>query len=586
MKFDVSNQSDSVDITKQDSARSVSMRRELFGVFGDRQTFEQLRPESDFPHVFATDKLTIGMRDPDLSTNGWSSTHQADDGTCVIFGECYPPDDVESEAARWLYHRYHDHGTEAFASLNGSYLAVLSTPEQALVATDPVRSRECFYTDAAETRVFGTDAGTVAPVIRRPTINRDAILEYLHIGVTLGEKTSVQELRRLPMDSILRDDAVEELDRFVYNTSQFAFAEELAERLRRAIERRARLPGSKGLLLSAGYDSRALLAQIPEIDCCYTVGNRDAQEVVGARRLARQYETEHVTFVPDRRYLHADDRKARYAQGIKESIHIHHAGYDDAIDADTMYHGLLCDTFLRGHFTAMDHLEAFGVTVPFGRPDPDPDPVSTLLSKFGYDRDASIALASNTGLAENPETFVWTAVANEFEAATNRADSRQNAINACGIGNQPSMPFHTQIADNYLGSFLPLDIELIEWHLATPPGERTTATFLDACRELDPSMIEHRPPDRPHHSYIINEVERFVRHRTPFVRSFDSPWPDRDDMYDRYDLDDHLLSEFEHLHEVLPARHKLRIHDLASWMRQAAPDAVSELERLLAHPDH
>lgn len=540
------------------------MNTELFGVFGGTEAFTRFRSADEFDEVLVGPSVTVGIRDDGLGTPGLSASYEDGDGVCVVWGEAYVPGD-DSNAARWFFEEYEQTGTDALSELNGSYLVVLDRGGETFVSTDPIRSRECFYTDEPGVRIFGTDSATVAETIHEPSFRRDAILEFLHLGVTLGEKTSVEQLSRLPIDSRLTPSDVDPLERFVYDTQEFDYADSLADRLRRAIDRRSTLPGRKGLLLSAGYDSRTLLSQLPEIEHSYTVGNPTAQEVAGAKRLAAQYDAAHTAFEPDERYLHADETKVRYSQGIKESLHIHHAGYTDEMDVDTMYHGLLCDTFFRGHFTAQIDFEVFGKRIPFERLDPDPDPIDVLLSRFGYSRPASLELAEQTAFDVDPESFVRQAVKTEFESVLDRADSIQNALNCCGIANQPSIPFHTHLADNFSASFLAADSELIDWHLKTPPAHRTTDTFLEACEQLDDRMLHHRPPDRPHDITLLNEMERFVRRKTPFLESFESPWPDREHHFDHYNFDQRLLPELEHTHG-LPARHKLRLNDYLGWV--------------------
>ncbi|WP_246999660.1 asparagine synthase-related protein [Halosolutus gelatinilyticus] len=540
------------------------MHRELFGVFGDSETFERFRSSDEFDAVLDGPTATVGIRDSDLGTPGWSARYTGDDGYCVVWGEAYAPGDV-SNVARWLFDRYETEGLDALSALNGSYLIVLDreTSDGAVVVTDPVRSRECYYTDDSGPRVFGTDPAAVGKTIAEPTLHRDGILEFLHLGVTLGEKTTVEELRRLPIDSRLARASIDRLDRFRYRPEEFDYVAELADRLERALRKRASLPGRKGVLLSAGYDSRIILSQL-DVERGYTVGAPTAQEVRGAKRLAAQYGAGHTAFPPDERYLLPDESKVRYSHGIKESLHIHHAGYTASMNVDVMYHGLLCDTFFRGHFTAQDTVDVAGKRVPLGRLDPDPDPIETLLDKFGYSREASLELADRLPYDVDPEAFVRDAIADEFESRRWRADRVQNALTCCGIANQPSVPFHNHLADHFLTSFLATDRELIDWHLRTPPEHRTTDTFLRACESIDGDILRYRPPDRPHDTVLLNEIEGFVRRKTPFLSSFEPPWPNRETLFDRHDFDRRLLADAEHVHD-LPARHKLRLIDLQRW---------------------
>ena len=545
----------------------MTMNRELFGVFGDNETFERYRASDEFDRVLTGSSMTVGVRDDALGTPGWTACHADGDDFCVVWGEVYVPDDAP-DAARWLLERYRTEGRGALHSLNGSYLAVVDAgADGAFAATDPVRSRECFYTDEPGARVFGTDAAAVAGTISEPTVDRDGVLEFLHLGVALGEKTAVEELRRLPIDSVLAADSVEDLERFVYRPAEteFDYVAELTERLERAFRRRSALPGTKGVLLSAGFDSRILLSGIPGIEHGYTVGEPDAQEARVARTLAAQYGASHTAFPPDERYLRPDESKVRYSQGIKESLHIHHAGYTDEMDVDTVYHGLLCDTFFRGHFTAEKTVDVLDKRIPTGELDPDPDPVEELLETFGYRPDASRDLAARTSFDVDPAAFVRESIADEIDARAGRAERIQNVLTCVGIANQPSIPFHAQLSDRFVASFLATDRELLDWHLRTPPEHRTTETFLEACRRLDDDLLRHRPPDRPHDGALLNEVERFVRRKTPFLESFQPPWPDRETLFDRYELDQRYLADLEHVHD-LPVRHKLRLVDLREWL--------------------
>ncbi len=554
----------------QPTGRTVSHSndKELFGVFGDRDQFDANTGDRRFDAILDGEGVTVGVRSPGLGIPNRTSVADTADGICAVWGEAFTPGGQSQPSASWLLEAYADRGVDALGDLNGSYLAVVEHDDEAIVATDPVRSWACYYTDDPGTRVFGTDATAVAQTMVDPTRNRQAVGEFLHLGVTLGEKTALEGLQRAPVDSYVTATGVEALDRFVHDPQEFDYVDELADRLERAMERRSHYPGTKGMMLSAGYDSRLLLSQIPDIEVAYTVGHPQAQETQGARALAAQYDTEHVAFEPSRRYLEPTDEKIQYTQGVKESLHIHHAGYDDDIEVDTMYHGLLCDTFLTGHFLKQDYVHGFGKRLPLPRLDPDPDPVEALLDKFGYVEAGSDALAEHVGIVDDPHRFVRDAVQREVEKVADRADDIQNVIDVAGIGNQPSIPFRRHLFDNYLESFFVLDTELIDWHLSTPPEHRNTQTFLDACRQLDSNILDTRPPDRPHDSVVFNEVEGFLRRQLPLVTSFESAWPDRHDIFEKHDMDQHLFPNASHLHE-LPVRHKLRVSDVVDWTAMA-----------------
>ena len=177
----------------------LSMRKELFGVFGDRSAFERLREPGAFDAVVGDGPLTVGVRDPALGMPGRSDVHTDDAGVCVVWGEAYAPNG-NTASAEWVERAVAERGRAALADLDGSYLVALARDGEAFVATDPIRSWECFYTDAPGVRTFGTDLTPVEETVADPRVRRDALLEFLHLGTVLGEKTLFERAARLPID--------------------------------------------------------------------------------------------------------------------------------------------------------------------------------------------------------------------------------------------------------------------------------------------------------------------------------------------------------------------------------------------------
>ncbi|MFC7045285.1 asparagine synthase-related protein [Halobacteriaceae archaeon GCM10025711] len=550
------------------------MKKELFGVFGDRETFSRLRSERSFDRVVSGDVATVGVRDVGIGIPGRTSVYEGPEGVCVVWGEVYPPQFNRAQPAEWLLDRYAEAGADALSELNGSFLAFVEHDGEAFVATDPVRTRDCFFTDTADGRVFGTDATRVARAMDDHAVDEQGFLEFVHLGVVLGDRTVYEHLTRTPFDGYLTPSSTGTLDRFVYEPREFDYADELARRIERAVRRRADQPGRSGLLLSAGYDSRMVLATQPSIEETYTLGEPDAPEVAVARRLADQYDAEHTTLVTNERYLNTDEDVIRYTQGVRESLHVHHGGHEREMDVDTMYHGLLFDTLLRGYFLPEDTVEIFDATIPLNRLDPDPDPVAHLRKKLGFmaASDRIFPGCEATG-ASSLDEFVDDTIGPVLDDNRERADSVYNAIARFGIQNQPSMAFHTHLADQYLESFVAVDAELLDWHLKTPPEHRNERTFLRALKQLDDDILEHRPPDRPTDSFRLNQAEKYLRRKLPGLKPFGAPWPDRDEVYDHYDLDYKLFPDSPAVHD-LPVRLKLRINDLTRWMNDAEDDAV------------
>jgi asparagine synthase (glutamine-hydrolysing) len=560
------------------------MNREVFGVFGDRETLTRFRTAESFDEVVVGDEVAVGLADDELDVPGRSDCYDGPAGTCVLFGEAFAPDG-DDEVARWTARRYAESGLGAFGGLNGSYVAVVDDGERARVVTDAMRSWEVFYADVDGGRVFSTDVSSIRSLVDRPAVRREALLEYLHVGTVFGDRTLFAGIDRVPFDGYLSSDGVGELSRFVYRPDEGEgnrrtlddHAAALAHRLERALARRSGLPGPRGLLLSGGKDSRVFLSKL-DIDRCYTIGDAGCREVRAATKVAAQYGADHTILEPDERYLRGDDRKIRYGQSIKESLHIHHAGYDDQFDVRTMYHGVLFDTLLKGYFLERDGVELFGSKLPSTRLAPDPDPVESLLSTLGYFPEDSPVVADAVSETfdgvrfddggslhlDDPGEFLRERLQDELDRGDDRAGSVHNAMDLLVVRNQPVLPFRTHLADNYLECFVAADRDLLDWHLTTPPEHRRDATFWRALQRIDPSIFEHRPPSQPHASRRLNEIERFLRRKLPLLEPFEAAWPDRERLYDDCGLAEELFPGQTAIHD-LPARLQLRVNDARWW---------------------
>lgn len=571
----------------ESTASNRRMNKELFGVFGPQSAFENHRCTDNFDEVLSGEVLTVGIRDSGLGVSSRSASYADDRGLCLLWGEIYPhtqetntPTTTSTTGtntpsvnlARWLFDRYTERGIDAVSDLNGSYLAVLEHDGEAFIVTDPLRSWECFYTDIDGQRLFSTDFSVITTLISAPDYHRSSLLEYIHLGTVLGERTIFEGIDRIPFDGYLTTDSVGSLSRFVYEPQSFDYAGELTKRLLRAVDRRSALPGPKGLLLSGGHDSRIFLSEVPAIEQCYTIGNPNSREVTVAKKLAAQYDIPHTVLLPDERYLLPTDEKSRYSQGIKEALHVHHAGFNDSFEMQTVYHGTLFDTLFKGYFLERDGLDLFGMKLPSPELAPDPDPIESLLNTLGFFPDESVAVGEAVaGLfdldlsLESPYDFLRGQFEAELSTCWERTDSVHNAMDLLIIKNQPVLPSHTHLADNYYEAFVAADRELLDWHLMTPPRFRRYETFRTAVEAIGVDLLKHRPQSQPLSSVRLNQIQRFLRRKLPFLEPFEPAWPAREELYGAYAMDEALFPD-DYAVRQLPARLKLRVHDARWWM--------------------
>ena len=548
------------------------MNRELFGIVGGRDKFGEYRHTDEFHRIVNGPVVTIGIRDDGLEYYGRSSAFEDEHGCAAIWGEVITPPAVDRPPAAWLLERVRTSGDAAFDELNGSYVAVVDTENGVSIVPDLLRSRECFISDAPGTRLFGTDAATVARCIESPTLDLVAMNQLLYFGVVFGQRTILNELSRVRFDTAHTHVDNRELNRIEYHPiqrSQAEHARDLAARLRGAVKRRLDYPPPKGILSSAGFDSRLILATVPDLDVSYTLGTSSTPEVITARKLANQYGIRHQLLPVSPAYLKTSQDIVQYTNGIRESVHIHHRGNEDQMQARTIYHGLLLDTVLRDIYLANKRLEAFGHALPLPGLVSNPDTFAYLQERLGIYEGGDGLLADHPAYNRLSERqFLDGTITEVLDDCRAETDSIHNAMSLLGLKVTQALPFQTHLADNHFESLVAADVNLIDWHLTTPPQYRNSRTYQQAIEHIDEQLLTHRPPDRPYRSHMLNQVQGYLRRTIPYVSEPGTPWPDRDAMYEELALDEALFADAPAVHP-LPPRVKLRINDAITWLQSA-----------------
>jgi asparagine synthase (glutamine-hydrolysing) len=293
----------------------------------------------------------------------------------VLFGECFDYDALKRDLvqrghafsqdggdAEFCMRLYEEYGEGAFVQLDGSFcLAIADTRErQILLVSDRLATRPLFWGLGADgTFVFGTQA---AVVLGRPQVDRtldeSAVVEFCCLQRVVGTKTYQAGVKLMPPASVLRfrdgRATMTPYWRLRYQPragSIDAYAEELAEVMRRMGRRLFRGGGRVAMLLSGGLDARMVLAAAEQPLECFTFGDYMNPEAFAAKALAdaKGYRFHLLQRQPDH-YPNLVDRAVAIGSGMHPFNHAHAIGFIEGIAAeyDVVTHGYAPELLFRG----------------------------------------------------------------------------------------------------------------------------------------------------------------------------------------------------------------------------------------------
>jgi asparagine synthase (glutamine-hydrolysing) len=223
-----------------------------------------------------------GFATPGMYANGWARSFVSD-GVHVA-GEAYLVNHAEfgpgwrgKDALELVAALYRRHAIRAFERLQGQFcLALYDARERRLVlAADRFATRVIYYTEKADTVIFGTGLNRVAAHQRR-TIDPQAILEYLLYTVIPAPRTPFTAVRKLPAAHLLVVDSggmhVRPYWDMSYpesrNHAAAVWARQLRSEIEAAVGRYAAAEESAeriGAFLSGGTDSSTVSGMIGKI---------------------------------------------------------------------------------------------------------------------------------------------------------------------------------------------------------------------------------------------------------------------------------------------------------------------------------
>ena len=245
---------------------------------------------------------------------------EKDDVSVFIYG--YPFNDftiswISAEDVYQLYSRDELHFVN---DIEGLYTIVIldKVEGKCYVITDRYGVYSLFYCEVPSHVVLADTVSEIAAQMSRVKLNHQSVIEYLHLGLRLGNKTHIEdiyEFRPSTICEINRDLQMTqrrywtllgrpESDRIIEEDFREAFDAHIMTAM--SLEQRISLP------LTGGLDTRAILsACIPSKEKlhCYTHGVKDSNDVKTAQKICQYFGVEHSFYELNEEWIENIPRK-------------------------------------------------------------------------------------------------------------------------------------------------------------------------------------------------------------------------------------------------------------------------------------
>jgi asparagine synthase (glutamine-hydrolysing) len=234
------------------------------------------------------------------------------DVALLLSGECFVDPETRTglrqkghelgqAAGSWLVHLYEEEGDRFFEKLNGLFSGLLIDKRQgkAFLFNDRYSVERIYWYETNDTTYFASEAKAllrVLPELR--AFDREGVAQFLTFGCTLGERTLFEGVQLLPGASVwsFESGKCEKTKYFSPETWESqsilppdSFITEFEETFKRVLPRYFESDSKIGISLTAGLDSRMIMACLPRAKerlVCYTFSGQN-QETLDAR-LSRQ----------------------------------------------------------------------------------------------------------------------------------------------------------------------------------------------------------------------------------------------------------------------------------------------------------
>jgi asparagine synthetase B (glutamine-hydrolysing) len=188
-----------------------------------------------------------------------------------LHGEIYNDEMVDSDPLEFIYRLYEKHRLSFASFLNGSFIIIIVDEDEdiVLIANDRIASKPLFYFSDGQAVYFGPEMKSLllTPSLERK-LNLAAVADFLTNGYFTREHTLIENLETVDSATVLKvtKSGVARHKYWEYELAEEGtdrgwecYQQKLVELVRQAIRRCLRTNNTYGILLSGGYDSRAIL---------------------------------------------------------------------------------------------------------------------------------------------------------------------------------------------------------------------------------------------------------------------------------------------------------------------------------------
>jgi len=258
----------------------------------------------------------------DLETGNQPIANETRDVWVVFNGEIYNCDALRAGLERrghifssrtdteCIVHLYEDHGLDFVQHLRGMFgIALWDVARQRLVlARDRIGEKPLYYAWDGARLLFGSECKAILQSIRRRSVDRQAVCDYLAMGYVPAPRTFYDGISKLPPAHMLvYEGGRSTVSRYWARSaaapappSYEAASEELAQRLAETVQLCLKSDVEVGAFLSGGIDSSVMVAlmrphatRVQTFAVGYAGAATGFNELEYARRVARDLGTEH-----------------------------------------------------------------------------------------------------------------------------------------------------------------------------------------------------------------------------------------------------------------------------------------------------